>query len=64
MGPTKVMIKGDALYDAKSGKLIQGELRRWKNMRPPLHRLAGGGQVRKAMGAGRPAYPLSAWSPL
>ncbi len=26
MGPTKVMIKGDALYDAKSGKLIQGGL--------------------------------------
>ncbi|MEW6247129.1 MAG: hypothetical protein AB1555_10510 [Nitrospirota bacterium] len=26
MGPTKVIIKGDALYDAKTGKLIQGGL--------------------------------------
>jgi hypothetical protein len=31
-GPTKVVVKGDALYDAKTGKLIQGGLKTRKEL--------------------------------
>jgi hypothetical protein len=32
MGPTKVVVKGDALYDAKTDKLIQGGLKTRKEL--------------------------------
>jgi hypothetical protein len=31
-GPTKVVVKGDALYDARTGKLIKGELKTRKEL--------------------------------
>lgn len=30
MGPTKVIVKGDALHDAKTGKVIQAGLSNWQ----------------------------------